>query len=150
MFMMFYIIVYLCASWWHFIFVLSDKWVNNAESGPGEDTVVCNEHGDEEELHPGHPHLTDREITWPENPPSCCQNSRRVGEKQLSNGCQPGNQFLFFLGFFLFYSYRHNWPAVLKISFIQRAESVKLDCNFRTITVNWPRNQNELFLICFF
>lgn len=78
-----------------YISFLSDKWVNNAESGPGEDTVVCNEHGDEEELHPGHPHLTDREITWPENPPSCCQNSGRVGEKQLSNGCQPGNHFFF-------------------------------------------------------
>lgn len=70
----------------------SDQWACDAESRPGEDTAVCHEHGDEEELHPGHPHVIDREVTRPQNPPCCGQNCRRVGEKQFSHGCQSGKE----------------------------------------------------------
>lgn len=70
----------------------SDQRVDNAESGPGEDSAVRHEHGDEEELHPGHSHLPDREIRRPQNPPRRCEDRGGVGEKQFSHGRQPGKK----------------------------------------------------------
>lgn len=80
-------------SWWAFLttFCLrSDQRAGHAESWPGEDSPVGHEHGDEEELHPGHPHVPDREVARSQNPARGGENCWRVGEKQFSHGCQSG------------------------------------------------------------
>lgn len=80
----------------------SDQWAGNAESRPGENATVRHEHGDEEELHPGHPHFANREVTWPQNPPCCRQNCGRVGEKQFSHGRQSGEEAFCWDSFYIF------------------------------------------------